>query len=164
MPTAAPAPTEAATAGSWDAGGGVCCFSCCCCCGGFAGWLGLVTGLLWTGSSNWTGSGCSGLGSVLAGCWLTCCPENLSMELGRGGTADMLLAWEPSSLASRLGVAPRSTLQDSHWISTKHSAPKSVPRAPISAPLISTLNVNACIADEPLDSGCCVYYFPQTSS
>ena len=70
-------------------------------------------GLLWIGSSNLTGSGCS----VLAGVFAGCCPENLSMELGRGGTADMLFPWDPSSLASRLGVAPRSTLQDSPWAS-----------------------------------------------
>ena len=117
MPPAAPAPMEAATAGSCRAGGGVRCFCCCCCCDRSAGRLVPEAVLLWTGSSNITRSGCSAAAGVFAGCWPGCCPENLSMELGRGGTADMLFVCDPSSLASRLGVAPRSTLQDSPWAS-----------------------------------------------
>ena len=117
MPPAAPAPMEAATAGSCRAGGGVRCFCCCCCCDRSAGRLVPEAALLWTGSSNITRSGCSAAAGVFAGCWPGCCPENLSMELGRGGTADMLFVCDPSSLASRLGVAPRSTLQDSPWAS-----------------------------------------------
>lgn len=51
-------------------------------------------------------------------CSACACPVNLSMELGRGGTADMLFAWEPSSLASLLGVAPLSTLHVHNWTQT----------------------------------------------